>query len=59
MSLVALIDFPYTSQSNERESESNVEETNTESPNRIAQAEEDDVWMLYDMFENLLLETKE
>ena len=25
----------------------------------MAQAEENDVWMLYDMFENLLLETKD
>ena len=33
-------------------------ETNTGSPNTLAQAEEDDVWMLHDMFENLLHETK-
>ena len=39
------------------ESESLVEETNTGSPNRMARAEEDDVWMLHDMFECLLLET--
>ena len=42
-----------------RESESHLEDTNTGSPNRMAQAEENDVWMLYDMFENLLLETKD
>ena len=36
-----------------------MEETSIGSPNRVAQAEEDDVWMLYDMFENLLLETKD
>jgi hypothetical protein len=40
-----------------RSSESNVEETNTGTPNRLAQAEEDDVWMLHDIFENLLIET--
>jgi hypothetical protein len=34
-----------------------MEETNTGTPNRLAQAEEDDVWMLHDMFENLLIET--
>ena len=43
----------------ERQIESHVEETNPGSPNTLAQAEEDDVWMLYDMFENLLLETKD
>ena len=42
-----------------RVSESQLEDTNTDSPNRMAQAEENDVWMLYDMFENLLLETKD
>ena len=42
-----------------RVSESQLEDTNTGSPNRMAQAEENDVWMLYDMFENLLLETKD
>ena len=36
-----------------------MEDTKTRSPNRMAQAEENDVWMLYDMFENLLLETKD
>ena len=40
-----------------RESESHVEDTNIGSPNRMARAEEDDVWMLHDMFECLLLET--
>jgi hypothetical protein len=42
-----------------RVSESQLKDTNTGSPNRMAQAEENDVWMLYDMFENLLLETKD
>jgi hypothetical protein len=41
----------------ERQSESHVEETNTGNPNSLAQGEEDDVWMLHDMFENLLHET--
>ena len=42
-----------------RVSESQLEDTNTGSPNRMAQAAENDVWMLYDMLENLLLETKD
>ena len=40
-----------------RVGESNVEEKNTGCQNRMARAEEDDVWMLHDMFECLLLET--